>query len=141
MNGAGNEFGVGADLREAFEEMAAHLRGEVAIESYEVPEGVLSRERSLRPVRHPEGEVAQTSRALLSAEVPELGRTQPYDCPALAIGEIADGNLLTFSPFSRGEDPGREVRGSSNLAGGTCHATGDSNAAPPSSSLPATFSP
>ena len=30
---------VGADLVEAFEETAAHLRGEVAIESYEVPEG------------------------------------------------------------------------------------------------------
>ena len=29
---------VGADLVEAFEEIAAHLRGEIEVESYEVPE-------------------------------------------------------------------------------------------------------
>jgi putative transcriptional regulator len=33
---------VGADLVEAFEEMAAHLRGEVEVDSYEVPADVLT---------------------------------------------------------------------------------------------------
>jgi putative transcriptional regulator len=33
---------VGADLIEAFEEMAAHLRGEVGVDSYEVPADVLT---------------------------------------------------------------------------------------------------
>jgi putative transcriptional regulator len=33
---------IGADLVEAFEEMAAHLRGEVDVESYEVPSDVLT---------------------------------------------------------------------------------------------------
>jgi putative transcriptional regulator len=33
---------VGADLVEAFEEMAAHLRGEVEVDSYEAPADVLT---------------------------------------------------------------------------------------------------
>ena len=33
---------VGADLLEAFEEMAAHLRGEAEVESYDVPADVLT---------------------------------------------------------------------------------------------------
>jgi putative transcriptional regulator len=33
---------VGADLVEAFREMAAYLRGEVEVESYEVPDDVLT---------------------------------------------------------------------------------------------------
>lgn len=33
---------VGADLLEAFEEIAAHLRGEVEVESYDVPADVLT---------------------------------------------------------------------------------------------------
>ncbi|MDP3899179.1 MAG: transcriptional regulator [Mesorhizobium sp.] len=33
---------VGADLVEAFEEMAAHLRGEIEVESYDVPADVLT---------------------------------------------------------------------------------------------------
>lgn len=36
---------IGADLVEAFEEMAAHLRGEIEVESYEVPADVLTRRR------------------------------------------------------------------------------------------------
>lgn len=33
---------VGADLVEAFEEMAAYLRGDIEVESYEVPDDVLT---------------------------------------------------------------------------------------------------
>jgi putative transcriptional regulator len=36
---------VGADLVEAFREMAAYLRGEVKVESYEVPDDVLTPQR------------------------------------------------------------------------------------------------
>lgn len=36
---------VGADLIEAFEEMAAHLRGEIEVESYEVPADAMTPER------------------------------------------------------------------------------------------------
>jgi putative transcriptional regulator len=36
---------VGADFVEAFQEMAAYLRGEVEAESYEVPDDVLTPER------------------------------------------------------------------------------------------------
>ena len=36
---------VGADLVEAFREMAAYLRGEVAVESYEVSDDVLTPQR------------------------------------------------------------------------------------------------
>lgn len=36
---------VGDDLLEAFEEMAAYLRGEIAVESYELPDDLLTPER------------------------------------------------------------------------------------------------
>ena len=36
---------VGDDLVEAFAEIAAHLRGEVDVESYEVPAGTLTPEK------------------------------------------------------------------------------------------------
>jgi putative transcriptional regulator len=36
---------VGGDLVEAFREMAAYLRGEVEVESYEVPDDVLTPQR------------------------------------------------------------------------------------------------
>src|SRR5688572_19941526 len=41
---------VGNDLVEAFEEMAAYLRGEVEVESYELPPDVLTAER-IRAIR------------------------------------------------------------------------------------------
>lgn len=41
---------VGDDLVEAFEEMAAHLRGEVEVESYDLPIDVLTPER-IRTIR------------------------------------------------------------------------------------------
>jgi putative transcriptional regulator len=34
---------VGADLVEAFEELAAYLRGEIEVESYEVPDNACTR--------------------------------------------------------------------------------------------------
>ena len=40
-----NRTRLGRDLEEAFTEMAAHLRGEVEAESYEVPDDVLTPER------------------------------------------------------------------------------------------------
>jgi hypothetical protein len=49
---------VGADLIEAFEEMAADIRGEVRAASYEVPADVLETSRipvfRRRPVRKPD---------------------------------------------------------------------------------------
>jgi putative transcriptional regulator len=50
---------VGADLVEAFEEMAAHLRGEVEAESYDVPQDALTPER-IRAIRR---SVATSTRA------------------------------------------------------------------------------
>ncbi len=41
---------VGADLVEAFEEMAAHLRSEIEVESYEVPDDVLTPQK-IREIR------------------------------------------------------------------------------------------
>lgn len=41
---------VGDDLVEAFEEMAAHLRGEVEVESYDLPMDILTPER-IRAIR------------------------------------------------------------------------------------------
>jgi putative transcriptional regulator len=41
---------VGKDLVEAFEEMAAYLRGEVEVESYELPADILTADR-IRAIR------------------------------------------------------------------------------------------
>ena len=41
---------VGADLVEAFEEIAAHLRAEIEVESYEVPDDILTPEK-IREIR------------------------------------------------------------------------------------------
>jgi hypothetical protein len=38
---SGREPNLGSDLVEAFDEMAAYLRGEVAVEAYEVPDETL----------------------------------------------------------------------------------------------------
>lgn len=72
---------VGADLVEAFEEIAAHLRGEIEVESYEVPEDVLTPER-IREIRR---KVARSTKAFeaefhISArtmESYEQGRRKP----------------------------------------------------------------
>ncbi|RJG46698.1 transcriptional regulator [Mesorhizobium sp. DCY119] len=72
---------VGADLVEAFEEMAAHLRGEIDVESYEVPADVLTPER-IREIRR---RVARSTKAFeaefhISArtmESYEQGRRKP----------------------------------------------------------------
>ena len=72
---------VGADLVEAFEEIAAHLRGEIEVEGYEVPEGVLTPER-IREIRR---KVARSTKAFeaefhISArtmESYEQGRRKP----------------------------------------------------------------
>jgi len=41
---------IGADLVEAFEEMASHLRGEIEVQSYEVPADMLTPGR-IREIR------------------------------------------------------------------------------------------
>lgn len=72
---------VGADLVEAFEEMAAHLRGELEVESYEVPADVLTPER-IRQIRR---KVARSTREFESEfhisartmESYEQGRRKP----------------------------------------------------------------
>jgi hypothetical protein len=56
---------VGADLVEAFEEMAAHLRGEVEVESYEVPANVLTPAR-IREIRRKVGPEHQGLRSRVS---------------------------------------------------------------------------
>jgi putative transcriptional regulator len=72
---------VGADLVEAFEEMAAHLRGEIEVESYEVPDDVLTPQK-IREIRR---RVASSTKAFeaefhISArtmESYEQGRRKP----------------------------------------------------------------
>ena len=72
---------VGADLVEAFEEMAAHLRGELEVESYEVPADVLTPAR-IKEIRR---KVATSTKAFeaefhISArtmEAYEQGRRKP----------------------------------------------------------------
>ena len=72
---------VGADLVEAFEEMAAHLRGEIEVESYKVPADVLTPAR-IKEIRH---RVAPSTKAFeaefhISArtmEAYEQGRRKP----------------------------------------------------------------
>jgi putative transcriptional regulator len=72
---------VGADLVEAFEEMAAHLRGEIEVEGYEVPADVLTPGR-IRQIRR---RVASSTKAFeaefhISArtmESYEQGRRKP----------------------------------------------------------------
>jgi putative transcriptional regulator len=84
---------VGADLVEAFEELAAHLRGEAAVESYEVPPDVLTPER-IKQIRR---KVASSTRAFeaefhISArtmESYEQGRRKP-DAAMTALLRIID---------------------------------------------------
>jgi putative transcriptional regulator len=84
---------VGADLVEAFEEIAAHLRGEIEVESYEVPENVLTPER-IRKIRR---KVARSTKAFeaefrISArtmESYEQGRRRP-DAAMVALLRIID---------------------------------------------------
>jgi len=72
---------VGADLVEAFEEMAAHLRGEIEVESYEIPADVLTPAR-IKEIRR---KVASSTKAFeaqfrISArtmEAYEQGRRRP----------------------------------------------------------------
>jgi putative transcriptional regulator len=72
---------VGADLVEAFEEMAKHLRGEIEVESYEVPAEILTPAR-IKEIRR---KVASSTRAFeatfhISArtmESYEQGRRKP----------------------------------------------------------------
>ena len=72
---------VGADLIEAFEEMAAHLRQEIEVETYVVPDDVLTPERIKRIRR----QVARSTKAFeaefhISArtmESYEQGRRKP----------------------------------------------------------------
>ena len=72
---------VGADLVEAFEEMAAHLRGEIEVESYEVAADVLTPAR-IKEIRR---KVASSTKAFeaefhISArtmEAYEQGRRKP----------------------------------------------------------------
>lgn len=84
---------VGADLVEAFEEMAAHLRGEVEVDSYEVPANVLTPER-IKGIRR---KVASSTKAFeadfhVSArtmESYEQGRRKP-DAAMTALLRIID---------------------------------------------------
>lgn len=84
---------VGADLVEAFEEMAAHLRGEAAVESYDVPADMLTPER-IKQIRR---KVASSTRAFeaefhISArtmESYEQGRRKP-DAAMTALLRIID---------------------------------------------------
>jgi len=72
---------VGADLVEAFEEMAAHLRGDVEVESYDVPADVLTPSR-IKEIRR---KVASSTKAFEAAfrisartmESYEQGRRKP----------------------------------------------------------------
>jgi len=72
---------VGDDLMEAFEEMAAHLRGEIEVESYEVPFSTLTPGR-IKDIRR---KVARSTKAFeaefhISArtmESYEQGRRKP----------------------------------------------------------------
>jgi hypothetical protein len=59
---------IGADLVEAFQEMAAYLRGEVEVESYEVPDDVLTPER-VQAIRRKVAALDQGIRA----PIPHLG--------------------------------------------------------------------
>lgn len=74
---------VGDDLVEAFEEMAAHLRGEVEAESYEVPADVLTPAR-IKSIRR---KVAASTKdferqfgvSARTMEAYEQGRRKPDD--------------------------------------------------------------
>lgn len=72
---------VGNDLVEAFEEMAAHLRGEIEVESYNLPDHTLTPDR-IREIRR---KVARSTREFEAAfgvpartmESYEQGRRKP----------------------------------------------------------------
>ena len=84
---------VGADLVEAFEEMAAHLRGEIEVESYEVAPDVLTPAR-IREIRR---KVASSTKVFerdfhISArtmESYEQGRRKP-DAAMIALLRIIE---------------------------------------------------
>jgi putative transcriptional regulator len=84
---------VGKDLLEAFEEMAAHLRGEVEAENYEIPSDVLTPSR-IQEIRR---KVANSTREFqeqfgISArtmESYEQGRRRP-DAAMIALLKIIE---------------------------------------------------
>lgn len=84
---------IGADLVEAFKEMAAHLRGEIEVESYEMPADVLTPVR-IRDIRR---KVARSTKAFEAAfrisartmESYEQGRRKP-DAAMTALLRIID---------------------------------------------------
>lgn len=84
---------VGADLVEAFAEMAAHLRGEIEAESYEVPNSTLTPDR-IQKIRR---RVARSTRDFEAAfgvpartmESYEQGRRRP-DAAMTALLKIIE---------------------------------------------------
>jgi putative transcriptional regulator len=84
---------VGEDLVEAFQEMAAYLRGEIEVESYEVPDGVLT-PRKIREIRK---RVASSTKVFerdfmipaRTMESYEQGRRKP-DTATVALLRIID---------------------------------------------------
>lgn len=84
---------VGADLVEAFQEMAADLRGETQAESYELPTGTLTPER-IQAIRR---RVARSTKAFeakfripaRTMEAYEQGRRRP-DTATIALLTIID---------------------------------------------------
>lgn len=78
---------IGDDLVEAFEEMAAYRRGEIEVESYEVSDDILTRDR-IRAIRK---SVARSTKAFeaefripaRTVEAYEQGRRKPDAATAL----------------------------------------------------------
>lgn len=84
---------VGNELLEAFEEMAAHLRGEIEVESYELPADVLTparikeiRRKVARSTREFERKFRISARTMESYE---QGRRRP-DAAMTALLRIID---------------------------------------------------
>ena len=84
---------IGADLVEAFEEMAAHLRGEIEAESYELPADILTparikeiRRKVARSTREFEEKFRISARTMESYE---QGRRRP-DAAMIALLRIIE---------------------------------------------------
>lgn len=84
---------VANDLLEAFEEMAAHLRGEIDVESYELPDDLLTparikeiRRKVARSTREFEEKFRISARTM---EAYEQGRRRP-DAAMIALLRIID---------------------------------------------------
>jgi putative transcriptional regulator len=84
---------VGNELLEAFEEMATHLRGEIEVESYELPADVLTparikeiRRKVARSTREFERKFRISARTMESYE---QGRRRP-DAAMIALLRIID---------------------------------------------------